>query len=49
MYSKPTLERFGTLRELTLVGLSTNCDGGIFGIGAQTGNGWPCEQSGDRS
>jgi hypothetical protein len=33
MYTKPRLERFGTLRELTLVGWNADCDGGIFGIG----------------
>lgn len=33
MYDKPTLERFGTLRELTLYGSGGNGDGGIWGIG----------------
>lgn len=33
MYTKPKLERFGSLRELTLVGLSADCDGGVYGIG----------------
>jgi len=33
MYRKPQLERFGTLRELTLLGLGTDGDGGIQGWG----------------
>ena len=33
MYDKPTLERFGTLRDLTLYGAGGNGDGGIWGIG----------------
>ena len=28
MYSKPTLRRFGTFRELTLLGADPDCDGG---------------------
>jgi asparagine synthase (glutamine-hydrolysing) len=28
MYSKPTLQRFGTFRELTLLGADPDCDGG---------------------
>jgi hypothetical protein len=27
MYVKPTLQRFGTFRELTLIGLTNNSDG----------------------
>ena len=38
MYQKPKLERFGTLRELTLVGTDADCDGGIFGIGVDGSN-----------
>jgi len=38
MYVKPKLERFGSLRELTLIGTNADCDGGIFGISA-VGNG----------
>jgi hypothetical protein len=33
MYEKPTLQRFGTFRELTLLGLGPDGDGGIFGTG----------------
>ncbi len=33
MYQKPDLQRYGTLRELTLVGLGADGDGGLFGIG----------------
>lgn len=33
MYSKPQVQRFGSLRELTQLGLNQDCDGGIFGIG----------------
>lgn len=33
MYKKPRLERFGTLRELTLTGLGSDGDGGINGWG----------------
>ena len=29
MYVKPQLQRFGSLRELTLIGLDANCDGGV--------------------
>lgn len=29
MYQKPSLERFGTLRELTLIGTGADGDGGI--------------------
>lgn len=32
-YQKPKLERFGTLRELTLIGLGQDGDGGIQGWG----------------
>jgi len=32
-YKKPTLERFGTLRDLTLIGLGQDGDGGIQGFG----------------
>lgn len=35
MYEKPTLQRFGTFRELTLLGLNSSTDGAsIFGIGS---------------
>lgn len=34
MYQKPTLVCFGTLRELTQIGLNRDCDGGIQGITA---------------
>jgi hypothetical protein len=31
MYSKPMLEKFGSLRELTELGFDADCDGGING------------------
>ena len=34
MYVKPEIVRFGTLRELTKIGLDSDCDGGIEGITA---------------
>ena len=34
MYVKPQVVRFGTLRELTQIGLDNDCDGGIDGISA---------------
>ncbi len=33
MYQKPEVQRFGSLRELTLVGFGANGDGGILGSG----------------
>jgi len=33
MYNKPSLTRFGSFRELTLVGTGADGDGGLFGIG----------------
>lgn len=32
-YEKPTMERFGSLRELTLLGLGDDGDGGVAGSG----------------
>jgi hypothetical protein len=32
MYQKPTIVCFGTLRDLTKIGLNQDCDGGILGI-----------------
>jgi len=32
MYVKPQVQRFGTVRELTQLGLGQDCDGGIWGI-----------------
>ena len=43
MYKKPSLVEFGTLRELTLLGISADCDGGIYGIG--DGDWWACDGS----
>ena len=34
MYVKPEVVKFGTLRELTQLGLNQDCDGGIQGITA---------------
>ena len=33
MYQKPELQRFGTLRELTLIGFGSDGDAGLFGLG----------------
>lgn len=33
MYHKPALQRFGSLRDLTLIGWGTDGDGGIQGFG----------------
>jgi hypothetical protein len=33
MYQKPEVQRFGSLRELTLIGLTGDGDGGILGTG----------------
>ena len=32
MYVKPEVVKFGTLRELTQIGVGSDCDGGIAGI-----------------
>lgn len=47
MYVKPSVERFGSLRELTLIGLNTDCDGGVWGISATDGSTLGC--TADRS
>jgi hypothetical protein len=31
-YEKPTLQRYGTFRELTEIGFGPDGDGGIFGL-----------------
>lgn len=33
MYVKPTLRRYGSFRELTLIGFGADGDGGLFGTG----------------
>ncbi len=38
MYQKPTLQRFGTLRDLTLIGIGEDGDGGIWGSGRLDGD-----------
>jgi hypothetical protein len=40
MYIKPALVRYGTFRELTLVGFGADGDGGVFGSGFLDGC-WP--------
>ncbi len=47
MYTKPQLVRYGTFRELTLVGFGADGDGGIFGSGFLDGCLIGCDQ--DRS
>jgi hypothetical protein len=32
MYTKPTLQQFGSFRNLTQLGFDTNGDGGIWGV-----------------
>jgi hypothetical protein len=50
MYVKPKLERFGTLRELTLFGFNENCDGGvIWGIATGVDGSWVCQKDDGRS
>lgn len=39
MYHKPKVERFGTVRELTLVGFTGATDGYTITGGSTTGNG----------
>lgn len=39
MYQKPTLDRFGSLRDLTQLGMGADCDGGILGISGSPGDG----------
>lgn len=43
MYEKPTLERFGTLRELTLLGIGPDGDGGFLGLGWTDACDWGCD------
>ena len=43
MYEKPQLQRFGSLRDLTLIGLGANGDGGIWGLGWIDGQPHPHE------
>jgi len=31
-YTKPKLERYGSLRQLTQIGLDSDCDGGVWGV-----------------
>ncbi len=45
MYVKPHLVKFGTVRDLTQIGLNQDCDGGIWGISATDGTWWRCEDS----
>lgn len=33
VYQKPEVQRFGALRDLTLIGLGPDGDGGFFGTG----------------
>src|SRR5690606_11049390 len=39
MYQRPTIERYGSLRDLTQLGAGADCDGGIFGINGSAGDG----------
>lgn len=45
MYTKPSLTRFGSFRELTLVGLGADGDGGLFGSGFLDGCDIGCARS----
>lgn len=36
MYHRPILEKFGPFRELTRLGASVDCDGGVNGINPGT-------------
>jgi hypothetical protein len=42
-YEKPQMERFGTLRELTLLGFGEDGDGGVFGTGFLDGCAIGCD------
>ena len=46
MYTKPKLVRYGTFRELTLIGFGADGDGGVFGTGFLDGCAIGCD---DRS
>jgi len=39
MYSRPVLEKFGSLREITRLGAGPDCDGGALGISGGPGDG----------
>jgi hypothetical protein len=45
MYQKPALQRFGSLRALTLVGTGADGDGGILGSGYLDGCAIGCTRS----
>jgi hypothetical protein len=45
MYSKPQVQKFGSLRELTQVGFDADCDGGIFGIDGVVDGSLGCDRS----
>jgi hypothetical protein len=45
MYSKPMLEKFGSLRELTELGAGADCDGGLFGSGIADGSTLLCNSN----
>jgi hypothetical protein len=45
MYEKPTLTRFGTFRELTLIGFGPDGDGGLFGLGWIDSCDYGCKRS----
>lgn len=46
VYQKPKLERFGTFRELTLIGIGSDGDGGIFGSARLDGCWIGCSRGG---
>lgn len=45
MYTKPSLQRFGDLRALTLIGIGADGDGGIAGSGFLDGCQIGCTRS----
>lgn len=45
MYTKPALQRFGSLRALTLIGTGADGDGGVFGSGFLDGCAIGCSRS----
>ena len=45
MYKKPEIVKFGTLRELTQIGLDNDCDGGLFGISVTDGTWLGCNRT----
>jgi hypothetical protein len=48
MYVKPELVSFGSLRDVTLIGLHNDCDGGFLGV-VSAGDAFGCKVKGRSS